>query len=136
MPASIQTSVPEAVGKPVTKSGESESVLNVIAFVPDGLKRTLLFAVKSPSTVRSLLTVVNPVVSPSEITVASPPMFKVVALVLKREAVPAVVVMSPPFNAKSPADVMSPVNVDVPSMIKLPFAERLPVLVILRPVEP
>ncbi len=47
-----------------------------------------------------------------------------------------VVVISPPFKAKSPDEVISPVNVDVPSMTRFPFAETFPVFVTVKPVDP
>ena len=65
-------------------------------------------AVISPVAVSALFTVVVPLASPIETVVASPPMFKVVVVVLKREATVLVVVISPPFNAKSPVLVMLP----------------------------
>jgi hypothetical protein len=71
--------------------------------VPVGVKAEDPLALRAPVIVRPLFTVVVPVASPIEIVVASPPMFKVVAEVLKREAVPTVVVVkSPPFKARSP----------------------------------
>ncbi len=148
--ASRQSVVPATPGvvSPVNVKNESLSVLTVTPSVPVGenvdapFASNVLFAVSAPpnvpvpSTSKSLFTVVVPVAAPSEITVASPPMFTVVALVLKREAVPAVVVMSPPFNAKSPLDVMLPVNVEIPSTVKVPFAEMLPAFESVIPVSP
>ena len=55
-------------------------------------------------------------VAPRVRVVAAPPMFKVVAVVLKRFAVVLVVVRLPPLIAKLPDVVASPVN---PVMVKL-----------------
>jgi len=72
-------------------------------------------AVSVPVEVSALFTVVVPVDAPSETVVAAPPTFRVVALVLKREAVPTkVVVMSAPFTAKSPVIVAELFTVVVP----------------------
>jgi len=64
----------------------------------------------------ALLIVAVPVVAPIVKVVASPPMDRLVAVVLKSVAVEFVVVMSPPFSARSPAVVMLPV---VPTTSKL-----------------
>ena len=79
---------------------------------------------------------VVPVVAPRLRVVAAPPIDKLVALVLNNVAVAFVVVRSPPFKARSPDDVISPVNVDAPSIVKVPLADILPVFVIVTPVEP
>lgn len=64
----------------------------------------------------ALLIVAVPVVAPRVKVVASPPIDRLVAVVLKSVAVALVVVISPPFTAISPAVVMLPV---VPSKSKL-----------------
>ena len=94
-----------------------------------------------PATDRLLFTAVVPVPAPSDNVVAAPPMLSVVALVLNSVAVVAVVVMSPPFTARSPVFVWSPatesvppraelpvptVNVLVPDMLVLPFSVVVP----------
>ena len=53
--------------------------------------------------------VVVPVVAPSVTEVPAPPIFKTLALVLKRFAVAWVVVRLPPFTATLPSVVISPV---------------------------
>ena len=58
--------------------------------------------------VRLLDRVVVPVPAPMVKVVAAPPMARVVALVLNREAVSEVVVKSPPLTAMSPAVVIRP----------------------------
>jgi len=63
--------------------------------------------VRSPVTTASLPIVVVPVAAPIAVAVDAPPMFKVVAFVLRRLAVAAVVVMSPPLIAISPVTVTS-----------------------------
>ncbi len=64
--------------------------------------------------------VVVPEAFPRVIVVAAPPIFNIVALVLKIVAVPAVVVKSPPLRAISPVFVRLPVLViSVPSLLKL-----------------
>ena len=73
-----------------------------------------------PVTDRLLLIVVVPVEAPMEIVVAAPPMFKVVAVVLIRLKVVAVVVKSPPFTAKSSVKVAAPVKVLTPVMFNVP----------------
>jgi len=57
------------------------------------------FTAKSPVATRSLLTVVVPDPAAIETVVAAPPMFKVVALVLKILAEEAVVEIVPPLTA-------------------------------------
>jgi len=83
-----------------------------------------------PETRRSLLTVVVPVVAPKEIVVASPPMDRLVTVVLNSVAVPVVEVISAdtaPLTARSAPNVTLPVNVDVPSMVRFPLACMFPV---------
>ena len=63
--------------------------------------------VRSPVTTASLPIVVVPVVAPIAVAVDAPPKFKVVAFVLRRLAVAAVVVMSPQLTAISPVKVTS-----------------------------
>jgi len=111
-------------------------VLKVIDSVPVGLKVELPLAVRSPVTVKALLTVVVPLDAPREIAVAAPPMFKVVAVVLKRLAVAAVVVREPPLRARLPLEVMLPVRVEVPLIVRLPFAWISPVLSRVVPDDP
>ena len=62
-----------------------------------------------PVTVKALLTVVVPDTAPIERVVAAPAKLTVVALALTRLKEAAVVVMSPPLTARSPAVVMLPV---------------------------
>ena len=115
---------------------ESLSVLIVTPFVPDGVNVAVPLAVKSPLTVNEWLIVVKPVLAPRVTVVAAAPIFNVVALLLNNVAVVFVVVKSPPFNAKSPEEVMLPVRVEVPSTVSVPFAWMLPVFEIDTPVEP
>ena len=75
-----------------------------------------------PSTDRLLLIVVVPLVAPREIVVASPPMFSVVAVVLRRLKVPWFVVMLPPFTARFAPAVTLPVKVETPSTVSVPLA--------------
>ena len=142
---SRQSNVPAVTGvvRPFRIKNESLSVVMVTSFAPDGVNavapRTERSALAEtfPVTVNALFTVVVPVAAPRETVVAAPPIFKVVALELKTEAVPVeVVVISLPFNAKSPEEVIFPVNVDAPSTVKVPLAWILPVLDKLIPVEP
>ena len=65
-------------------------------------------SVESPETIKLLLIVVVPVEDPNVRLVAPPPIPKVVTPLLKRVAEVWVVVMSPPFKARSPVDVMLP----------------------------
>ncbi len=127
--------------RPETIRNESLSVVKVMSLVELGIKATGPLAVKvSPEViVRLLLTVVVPELAPIAIVVAAPPMFKVVAVVLKSEAVEVVVVMSAevgPLTARSPEAVTSPVKVDAPSTVKVPLVWILPSLAIEAPVEP
>src|SRR5205085_1706184 len=74
--------------------------------------------------------------APSETLVPAPAMFTVVAPVLKRFAVPAVVVTDPPLTAALPAVVTLPVSVDAPSTVSVPLAWTLPAFETLTPVAP
>lgn len=71
-----------------------------------------------PRIVRELAVVVVPEVAPRLIVVAAPPIFSVVAVVFIKLKVVAVVVISPPFTARSPANSPAPalerVNLAVP----------------------
>ena len=71
-------------------------MLIVTSFVPDGVKVDAPKAerVLPDATVRSLLTVVVPVVAPRERVVAAPPIRRVAAFVLNTEAAAVVVVIS------------------------------------------
>ena len=97
------------------------------------------FAVKlvalAKLTVR-LLIVAVPVAAPKVRVVAAPPIDKLVAPVLNSVAVPEVVVISPPFTAKSPEVRTFPVKVEVPSTVRLPLAWIVPMLEMEAPVEP
>ena len=83
----------------------------------------------------ALLIVAVPVVAPKVRVVAAPPIFKVVAPVLKRVALVFVVVRSPPLIAISEPAVTSPVRRDVPSTVSVPAAWMLPAFEIVTPVE-
>lgn len=85
----------------------------------------VLETVISPERARVLLIVVVPVVAPIEIAVAAPPIFKVVTVELRRLKVVAVEVRSPPFKAKSPVKVVSPVTVKVPDKEMESFKDRV-----------
>ena len=77
------------------------------------------------ATVRLPLTVVVPEAAPMEIAVAAPPMFKVVAVVLKRLAVVLAAIRSEvvaPLIVTPLLAVTAPVRVDVPSIVKFPAA--------------
>lgn len=93
---------------------ESPSVTIFTSLVPDGVNVDWAFAAKAPFAVvvpvivKALFTVVVPVPAPTEMVVAAPPIFKVVAVELNRVAVTLVVVKSPPLRARSPVDVMLP----------------------------
>src|SRR5437879_4645339 len=69
----------------------------------------------------ALLIVAVPVAAPSASVVAAPPMFTVVAPVLKRLPVVFVVESVPPFAAMLPVTVVSPVTPSVPATEVLPF---------------
>ena len=92
-----------------------------------------MFAVRL--TDKLLLMLVVPVVAPRLSAVAAPPMLRVVAPVLNRFAVEAVVEIVPPFTARLEAAVTSPVRVDVESIVSEPLACMLPVFEIVTPVE-
>ncbi len=108
----------------------------ITSFVPDGVRVVWPFTSKLSETVRLLLIVVVPVFAPIERVVAAPAKFTVAAVALIKLNVGEVVVRSPPFNAKSPAEVIFPVSVEDPSIVRLPFAEISPVFVSVVPVEP
>jgi len=124
---SLQRTLPMLVCNPFNVRGLVALVLMVTPFVPVGekvdcpLAMNEPLAVAAPVTVRPLLTVVVPVVAPRLSAVEAPPMLTDVATVLKILAVVAVVVREPPLSAKLPEEVMLPVRVDVPSMVKLPL---------------
>ena len=61
-----------------------------------------------------MLIVAVPVDAPRARVVAPPPMLSVVALELKRLAVPALVVMEPPLRVRLPLEVISPLRSEVP----------------------
>ncbi len=90
-------------------------------------KVTVPFRFVAPVTAKSLSMVVVPVASPIETVVASPPISKVVALVLNTDAVPTeVVVKFPAVETKSPVAVMLPEQVRspvVPSKVQPVSAE-------------
>ena len=137
----IQSLLPVVVVSPVTMRFESASVAMVTSLVESGLKLEAPLAVKvSPVvTVRLLLTVVVPEFAPKLRAVAAPPTFKVVTVELNKEAVVVVEVISAdpaPLTAKSPLAVTLPVRVDIPSIVKVPLAWILPVLLTETPVEP
>ena len=77
------------------------------------------------ATVKAPLTVVVPLVAPSEMVVAAPPILRVVAVVLNKLAVVFEAIRSDevtplivtPFEA-----VTAPVRRDAPSTVKVPFA--------------
>jgi len=87
---------------------------------------------------KSVLIVVVPLVAPSEIAVAPPPIFKFVEPLLKR-----LTVVSPkmfevellPWTVNVPLVVTAPVNCEAPSIVSVPLAWMLPVLSILTPVD-
>ena len=122
--------VPVADCNPARIMVESASVLKVMSLVESGEKVEAPLAVKlcpvamvapalkvaSPVVVKALFTVEVPPVAPKDNVVAAFPIFKVVALVLNREAVVEVVVKSPPLTATSPAVVMFP---EAPVKLKL-----------------
>ena len=128
--------VPAAVERPFKMIVESESVVNVMSLVEFGAKVVAPLAVKvcpvaivapplavsKPVAVKALLTVVVPLLPPSETVVATPPIFNVVALLLNKFAVVWVVAIVPPLALMVPAVVTLPVRVDVPSIVKVPFA--------------
>ena len=104
----------------------------------------LLFAVRVAETVaelrtaRLLLSVVKPLEAPIAIVVAAPPMFNVVAPVLKRLPIVAVVAIVPefaltlpvrvdtPVTARVEFSVVAPVTPSVPPADTFPFNEELP----------
>ncbi len=88
------------------------------------------FAVIRPVAVRALLTVVVPVEAPKDIAVAAPPKFKVVTVELSRLKVVAVLVMSPPFTAKSPVKVVFPVTASVEDRVVAPVTPSVLVSVV------
>ena len=69
----------------------------------------------------ALLIVAVPVVAPSVKVVASPPMDRFVAVVLKIVAVGLVVVISPPLTAISPVVVISPVDPFTSKLVRSMF---------------
>ena len=79
----------------------------------------------------ALRIVAVPVVAPRVRLVAAPPIFNVVAVVLNRLAVPAVVVSDPPLKAPLPAEVTLPVPPAteklVPVISLAPSAIALPI---------
>jgi len=141
---------PVVVCSPDRITVESASVLKVMSLVASGEKVEAPLAVKlcpvatlapplkvaSPVAVKALLTVEVPPTAPKDNVVAALPIFKVVALVLNREAVVEVVVKSPPLTATSAAAVTFPVRVEVLSTVKVPLAWIFPVLEIATPVFP
>ncbi len=147
---SIQRRFPVVVVNPVIVKNESESVLIVTSLVLSGEKVEMPFAVNvcpdgtvapplnvaSPVTFNALFTVVVPVPAPIFTEVAAPPIFKVVAVVLIKLNVEDPVVMSPPLTARSDAAVTLPVNVEMPSTVKVPFVWIVPLLAIVAPVDP
>ena len=96
----------------------------------------MVVALPPPTLIVGLLSVRVPVVAPIAIVVPAPPMFRVVAVELRRLNVVWLVVRSPPFIATSPVTVVSPVKRDVPSIVRVPFACMFPVLVRVVPVDP
>ena len=111
-------------------------MLIVTTSVPLGVNVELLFAKKSPVTVRLLLMVVVPVPAPTEIVVPAPPKLIVEAVAFNKLKDPDVVVKSPPLTATSPAVVTFPVKVDIPSIVNAPFAWIFPVFESVVPVDP
>ncbi len=84
------------------------------------------------------LILVVPVAAPMVTVVAALPMFKVVAVVLKRLAVVLAAIRSEvaaPFTVIPFWAVTAPVSVDAPSIVRVPAAETFPALVRLIPVE-
>ena len=126
--ASRQSAVAVAVVRPLSVKNDVPEVFTVTLFPELGLKveepdafrgcafgtRSPPLSVARPETFKALLTVVVPVPAPREIVDAAPPILRVVALVLNRLAVVAVVVKDPPLIAAFPAVVMSPDAVIVP----------------------
>src|SRR5512145_1672794 len=120
---SRQRTEPVADCRPLRTIDESASRLNVTSFVRSGLKVEVELAVNARVEVKALFTVVVPVASPMETVVASPPIFKVVALALNKVATPVdVVVISPPLTATSAEAVTFPVSVEIPSTVRVPLA--------------
>ena len=89
-----------------------------------------------PDTERLLLTVVVPEFAPRLIAVATPPIFKVVAVVLKIFPVALVVVIDPPLTAKLLPMVTFPVKVEVESTVSIPLVWILPLLEMVTPDVP
>ena len=91
---------------------------------PDSVKLSVKLPVLAkltvPSTTRLFLIVVVPVVALIVKLVAAPAKFIAVADEFNRLKELAVVVISPPFTAKSPVRVVFPVTASVPLMVSLP----------------
>ena len=122
-----QSLVPVVVLRPETIKLESLSVAMVTSLVEFGVKVEAPLALNASPvlTVNPLLKVAVPPVAPIAIVVAAPPILSVVTLLLKREAVFVVDVISAlvgPLTAKSPPAVTFPVKVDVRSIVKFPLA--------------
>src|SRR5258708_40311271 len=83
-----------------------------------------------------LLMVAVPELAPRLRVVAAPPTFNVVAPVLKRLPVAAVVVREPPLAAIVPELVMFPVAVTVPEVVMLPVPPAIEKLVAVTSFEP
>jgi hypothetical protein len=109
--------------------------------VPSGVNVDWPNAVKvfPVATVRAPFTVVVPLVAPSEIAVAAPPILRVVAVVLNKLAVVFAAIRSEvvapsmvmPFEA-----VTAPVRRDAPSTVNVPFAWMSPAFEIVTPLVP
>lgn len=122
----IQSGVPVALVSPLRVRKLEPVVLMVTLLPAVGVKTELplawklLLAVRVAETVaefkteRLLFRVVKPLAAPIAIVVAAPPMLRVVALVLNRLAVPAVVESVPPLTATLPANVPAPFAVILP----------------------
>jgi len=82
-----------------------------------------------------LLMVVVPVVAPILSVVAAPPMFKVVAVVLKRLAIAVVVVRDPPLAAMFALEVILPVAKTVPLVVILPELATVKLVPLMRLVK-